>query len=339
MLDTVSCRDLKKVIAIIVSYKSADQTVECLEAIARSVYPFAGVHICENGGADAYDNLVEQLSSEQGRIKSSESRPAQRVLRTKHLRNGCSNLYVHEAEGNLGYAGGVNVCLAALAYDEWDAVLILNPDALIAPDALGALVSHAEDPSYGMIGCRLALSESGKIQMYGGQWRPYIARAKNIGFGSSLDAPVDAPAIEHQMDFVCGAAMLVTRAFVDTVGLMDESYFLYMEEVDWCFRRGKFKLGYAHGAVAMHVHGVSTGASTHADKRSALSIYLNERNKLLFTRRFYPKIYPIAIVTTLLYICLYLRRGDLHQWLSGLSGWLAGLRGQIGQPTDRIMRS
>lgn len=337
-MEAVCCSDgrgvsVKKIIAIIVSYGAPEQTAACLAALERSAHRFAAVHVCENGGADAYRALLAEVVPEP--VQQGTAPLAPRCVETARVARGAFPLFLHHAAENLGYAGGINLCLAAIAGEAWDAALILNPDSIVAPDAVTALIAHAATGPYGVIGCRLVLADNNRIQMYGGFWRAWIARTLNLGFGQPAEAPVDVAAIEDRMNFVCGAAMFATRDFVDRVGPLQEDYFLYMEEVDWCFRAGDFRLGYAHDAVVTHIHGVSTGASTRAGHRSPLSIYLNERNKLHFTRRFFPWRYPVVIVTSFLYNLLYLKRGGLRPFSHAVAGWLAGLRGEFGAPPPR----
>ena len=139
--------------------------------------------------------------------------------------------------------------------------------------------------------------------------------------------------LEAKLEWISGAAMYATRAFVETVGELDDSYFLYCEDVDWAFRRGSFKLGYAHESVVYHEHGTSIGSSVNNARRSGLSIYLMERNRLLLTRRHYPRIYPMVAA-----ICLvglgqsYALRGNWRGLVTGLNGWWAGIRGETGRP-------
>ena len=102
----------------------------------------------------------------------------------------------------------------------------------------------------------------------------------------------------HQMDFVIGASMLASRPFLENVGLMEESYFLYFEELDWAMRaKGKFKLGYARESVIYHKEGATIG-STDRMKRSLVSDkYLSRTAEYLFTRRFLPWALPSVLVT------------------------------------------
>ncbi len=318
----------------IVSYDCAGHVLDCLAALQASILRPDVIHVCENAGPIAYAALVGAAAAAFGSVTSEGAAAGDGAVR----RHGCDlgpggpRVLFHCARDNIGYAGGVNLCIRALGDSAWDAVLVLNPDATVAPEALGHLASHARRGGYGVVGCRLLFSETGRVQMFGGRWLPWLARAINVGLDAPASAVPDVPAVERQLDYVCGGAMLVTRAYCDAVGPLDEGYFLYMEEVDFCFRRGNFRLGYAHDAVVTHLHGATTGASRDARRKSPLTIYLSERNKLRFTRRFFPFRYPVVIVTTLFMTLLYLKRAGTRPFAVALAGWFAGVLGETGRP-------
>src|SRR3546814_13959768 len=85
----------------------------------------------------------------------------------------------------------------------------------------------------------------GRVQSDGGTWRPWFARAVSIGHGRKLSDPIDPDAIESSINYITGASMLVSRAFLQATGPMREDYFLYCEEVEW-FMRARAK-GMAFG--------------------------------------------------------------------------------------------
>ena len=95
------------------------------------------------------------------------------------------------------------------------------------------------------------------------------------------------------MNYVEGASMLVSRQFIDEIGLLCEDYHLYFEEADWAIRaKGRFKLGYAPQSVIYHKIGGSIGTSSNPANMSYISDYFNVRNRILFTRKFYPVALP-----------------------------------------------
>jgi GT2 family glycosyltransferase len=107
--------------------------------------------------------------------------------------------------------------------------------------------------------------------------------------------------VEAQIDYIVGASMLVSRRFLEGVGLMREDYFLYYEEVDWVLRAGqRFKLAFAADSIVFHKEGATAGSSSNWRTRSEISDLCALRNRLLITRRFYKPYYPIVFATIVL---------------------------------------
>lgn len=301
----------------IVSYRSRADVLSCIAALQKSSYSDFEVLICENGGAAAYADLSEAL----GKLHCQF--PVKAVL----------------AESNLGYAGGVNRCIAAAP--DASAWWVLNPDTKPEAGALEALVKRLSAGDCDAVGCSVYLDRD-RIQSHGGLWRPALARAVSIGFGSPVKAPVDADEIEARQNYINGAAMLVSRRFLEIAGPMREDYFLYCEEVEWCLRAqaAGLRLGFAPEAHVLHDHGASTGNTVDIRHRSALSVYLDERNKILVTRDLFPAwLAPAAFAALGLLLLRFGRARAWPQLREALLGWLAGLRGERGPPARLLPAS
>ena len=296
---------------VIVGYNNTADIDRCVGAIVQSTYPDFEIVICENGSEHTCQILRDCFAT-----------PLAGGQRVKIIKSPANN----------GYASGVNQCIAASpSADAW---WILNPDTEPTPAALAALVKRLEQGDVQAVGGTLYFPD-GRVQSHGGIWRSWLARAVSIGLGGALETVPDAVAIERAQTYLSGASMLVSRAFVQRAGPMPEEFFLYCEEIDWCLtatRKG-LRFGFAPGATVLHKQGTSTGRSTSLRTRSKLSVYLDERNKILVTRNHFPFRLPIAGAAALLLLALrYLRKGALRQFAYGVSGWLAGLLGRRGIP-------
>jgi GT2 family glycosyltransferase len=244
--------------------------------------------------------------------------------------SGGQGVRVIAAPGNVGFAGGVNLCLAAAP--NADAWWVLNPDTQPESAALAAVVARLGVGDCDAVGCTL-YRPNGTIQSYGGRWRPWLARAESIGIGSPVAAKVDQGAIERTQNYLNGAAMLVGRRFIETVGFMQEDYFLYCEEIEWCLRAEKLgmRLGFAPDARVLHVQGTTTGAGEIARRRPRMPVYLGERNRILLTRDCFAARLPVAAPAALILLGLRCaRHGAWRQFGYGLAGWWAGMRDERG---------
>jgi GT2 family glycosyltransferase len=295
----------------IVGFRNPDDIVRCLDALGASSHRDFDVIICENGGPEAYGQLMSVA-------------PASLV--------GGQKVRVLLAPGNLGYAGGVNACLNATP--DADAWWVLNPDTHPAPNAMAALLARLQARDCDAVGCTVLLP-AGKVQSHGGVWRPWLARAVSIGYSTPEEMAVRPEDIERTQNYLNGASMLISRRFLEIVGPMREDYFLYCEEVEWCLRgisKG-LNLGYAKDAVVLHYQGSTTGSAGSFRKKSRLPIYMSARNAMLLTRDCFPGQMPFAAVSFLFQLVLrYGRRGAWRQLHYGVTGWIAGLANRRGAP-------
>lgn len=217
--------------------------------------------------------------------------------------NDPARLILIQNTENVGFAAGNNLGLRyALRNPRCHLFWLLNNDTVVEPDALAAMVREMENhPNVGLCGSlNLFYSDPDKVQAEGGMtYNRWTARVRPPSSGGVLKKLGRSGTV--RMDYVNGASALASRAFLETVGLMEESYFLYFEEMDWAFRaRGCFQLGYARDSVIYHKEGASIGTSLNRRKRSLLSERYLCRNRALFTRRFL----PWALPTVILSICL-----------------------------------
>jgi GT2 family glycosyltransferase len=294
----------------IVGFRNPTDIADCLEALSRSTHTDFEVVICENGGAAASAVLAERLAG---------------------ILTGGQPVRIITAEDNLGYAGGVNVCLRAAA--DADAWWVLNPDTRPDPEALEALVARLGRGDCAAVGSTIYFAD-GKVQGRGGQFRPWLARAIGLDYGKALVEP-PSPDIESRLWYLSGASMIVGREFIAGVGEMREDYFLYGEEVEWCLRAREagLKLGLAPTSNVLHEQGTTTGSVQDMRQRSRTAVYLDERNKMLLIRDHFPARLPVVAAAAL--ILLTLRFGKRRAWRQlgyALSGWAAGLANRRGKP-------
>jgi GT2 family glycosyltransferase len=234
---------------------------------------------------------------------------------------------------NLGFAAGNNVGLRyTLSDPDCQYFWLLNNDTVVEPDALPAMVRLMQQwPEVGICGSlNLSYRNPREVQAQGGMtYRRWCARVRTPA-PLTVDDLGTHPA---HMDYVNGASMLANRAFLETVGLMEESYFLYFEELDWAMRaKGKFQLGYACDSVIYHKEGATIGSSRDRMKRSLLSDQYLSRSRVLLTRRFFPWALPSVLACVTLAAIHRLYRGDIERAKVMFSFMLQGLNLNIAKP-------
>jgi hypothetical protein len=197
------------------------------------------------------------------------------------------------SSANLGFTGGNNAGLRARLADPPRYVLLLNPDTQVVGDALARMLDYLEaHPDVGVLGPQLrygdgrpqssrrrfptlmtALMESTLLE----QWFPANrwARAYRLA-----DTPDDAT---QEVDWVVGACMLVRWAAIAQVGLLDERFFMYSEELDWCLRMAAagWRTVYLPEALVIHPEGQSSGqvvAARHIRFNTSKVLYFRKHH-------------------------------------------------------------
>jgi len=168
---------------------------------------------------------------------------------------------IDNSNNNIGFARGVNI---GLCQTTGEYRLILNPDALITEGAVQKMLAYMDKhKDIGMIGPQLKYFNNEHQRSYHRFYRPITIIARRTFLGKMLKGILDKflmndtdPNRIQTPDWILGAAMLVRSSAIDKVGLMDERFFLYFEDVDWCrrFWHNGYKLIYFPDAVFYHYY-------------------------------------------------------------------------------------
>ncbi|HQY44261.1 MAG TPA: glycosyltransferase family 2 protein [Paracoccaceae bacterium] len=306
---------------VIVTFNSADVIVGCLDSLVALDGGPPLILVVDNQSSDNTTDLVRDWAK--ARLPFAEGPPAT---------TAAEGLVLLHSGANRGFAGGVNLGLAALAAQPHIAHLwVLNPDAFADTGAGAAILQAAQaTPGYGIIGGRVQYADPPQnIQIDGGTINRWTGVTGNINLGrpaSEASVP-DAAAV----DFVTGANMVVSRHFYETVGPMREDYFLYYEEVDWALRRGALPLIIAPGFLVFHHAGTSIGSPTLERLASPFSFWFKYRSRMKFVARFNPVALPVAITYALAKAGQLMLKGALPQAFTLMAAVL-------GLPAPRSVR-
>ena len=183
------------------------------------------------------------------------------------------------SEINLGFAAGNNV---GIAIAKGDYFFFVNNDTEFTPGLIQSLVDTIQaNPKTAMVSPKIRYFQDKSILQYAGYSEMNYYTARNICIGQfekdlgQYDAGIQITGFGH------GAAMMVTKMAIESVGLMRENYFLYFEELDWAARMKKqgFDIRINFQAIIYHKESISVGAN------SALKTYFMNRNRILFIRQ------------------------------------------------------
>lgn len=306
--------EIPLVVVVIVTYGRAEDAMEAIASLLQSTHRRLKIIVCDNASPDrTLDRLAAFARGEVGARQGGPVAIARPQGPIDHVVLGAAAapeisdlpaLTLVDTGANRGYAGGNNVALRWLQKSaDWDYGLVLNPDTVVEPSAIAELVSRVQSaPGLGVVGPRvLAYEDPGLVHQWGGgTYSRLRGAARLMGLNRRRNERPDQRAVEGSLAYVTGAAFFFTREFLMRTGLMDEAYFLYYEELDWCMRRGALGIGYAHDAVIYHRLGASIGSSVKHGRISPLSIYWQYRSRFRFARKFFPWTLPSVYLATYL---------------------------------------
>lgn len=219
---------------VIVNWNTRELLRRCLESIYANVPPLSfEVFVVDNASIDGSADMVASKF------------PSAELIRS---------------EQNLGFSAGNNLAIrkASGSY-----LLLLNPDAELLPGSVQEMVKFAEsNPDIALVGPKL-LNTDGSLQKNGRMFPGFVREVLgitrifrlvrhwydiNMGWGrEDFDSPTD-------VDEISGACILARKSAVDAVGTLDERFFMYYEEVDWCYRmrQGGWRVYYLPSAEVKH---------------------------------------------------------------------------------------
>ncbi len=215
-------RELPRATVIILNWNGRSYLEACLNALLKQTTKPDRIILVDNGSTDDSVSLVRRLY------------PAVEIL---------------ETGANLGYAGGNNVALRLL---ETEVAILVNPDIVVRPDWLENLLKTFRiEPGIGVAGCKLLFPGEEQLQHGGGLITHPRAMPGHRGMYSKDEGQLDTQA---DVDYVTGAAIAVRREMMEVAGFLDEGFFMYFEDADWCerFRRNGFRVVYVPEAAAVH---------------------------------------------------------------------------------------
>lgn len=326
----------KHVKIIILNWNSYEDTIECLESVFRQSYDNFQVIVCDNNSSDNSMSYLRFWAGGNYVLDNPVSEPLQHLsvpainkpLNFDYIeqqdnaeqdltRSKQSPLVFIQTGDNLGFAGGNNVGIRyAMADDNTDYIWLLNNDTVIEKDTLTNMMKYTLSQNKPNIcgSTILYYNQPDTVQYLGGcKYNKWTGLAsKSLGRDQLLNENIDHPQYEKQLSYISGASWLMPKTFVEDIGLMNEDYFLYCEEIDWCVRsHEQYKLCYAPDAYVYHKEGNSIGSPNDERPSSLFSDFYIFRNKLMFTRKYFPSAIVTAYLTTLYQAFNRARRG---QW-------------------------
>ncbi|MFD2614071.1 glycosyltransferase family 2 protein [Paenibacillus gansuensis] len=267
-----------KLSVIIVNYNTAELTVDCIASVLKS-----------RMDSEYEIILVDNASSDGTVARVREQFPQVRVIVN---------------EDNLGFAKANNI---GIKVAQGEHILLLNSDTLVETNTLDYMAKFMdENPKVGAAGCKVLLPD-GRLDKACKRGFPTPSASFYYAFGFAKLFPKVkrfnqyqlgylSPDEKYPVDCLVGAFMMVRRETINQVGLLDEEFFMYGEDIDWCYRmkQAGWEIYYNPAVKILHLKGASSR------KKPKKIIYEFHRAMILFHRKHYKNKYP-ALVNGLVY--------------------------------------
>jgi GT2 family glycosyltransferase len=247
---------------VLLNWNGWKDTVECLSSLQKLEYGNNRALVVDNGSTN--DSV-------------------------QHIRAQFPQVEIIEMGKNLGFAGGCNAGIRAAIDRGAEYVWLLNNDTTVDAGALRAMVDRAEaDPKVGAVGSAIfSAAEPERLQAWGGGY---------VNFWLGRSRHFVGPVRDEQIQFLTGASLLLRRRTLGELGLLDEGFFMYWEDADYCFRlrRAGWRLAVAGDSKVWHKEQGSIG-----EKSALLDTYFNRSATRFFEKNAPTPFIPIWAGITL----------------------------------------
>lgn len=254
---TLSIRE-SSVAIILLNWNGFDYTKACIESLNEIDYPYWQVILVDNGSTDgSLDKLKATFPS----------------------------LVYLSASENLGFTGGNNLGISYALQSGYSYILLLNNDTLVDRGFLGPMVKYlADTPSCAAVQPIIYyVHDKAKLWNAGGHYQKWLVHSQTLYQINRYEQP-------YPTDWITGCAILVRAAVIREVGLLDDKYFAYHEDVDWSLRirKAKWQLAVVPQSKIYHVAGAAS-TNRKRGKEGFLDPkvhYLNIRNQFFQLRKY-----------------------------------------------------
>jgi GT2 family glycosyltransferase len=249
-------RPAPSVAAIVLNYRTADDTLLAVQSLLAANRPPAHVLVVNNSREDGCRTALDSVRD-----------------RVEYI----------ETDRNLGFSGGMNIGVRRALAKGVDRVLLVNSDVVIPPDCLEWLEDGFVRAGVGIVGpAVLSRTDPGSVASLGMTYRARSGRMVHADYGSRFDPGRSNVGV---VDGVSGCLMMVSREVFDRVGLLDEDYFFSFEDLDFCLRakRAGYLTVVHERARAYHEGSRAIGPLSNA------RLYFAARNHLLMAERHAPR--------------------------------------------------
>lgn len=286
---------------ILINYKNVKDTVECIESLYKINYYNYKIIVVDN---DSKDDIYIILNE------------------------NYKDITLIQSKINLGFAGGNNLGIKLAIKNNADYIMLLNNDVVVDKDFLNQLINSFDiRNNTGIVGCKIKNYYNKNIVEYSGgdiiwpKFKIQLHRKQEILCSNENI---------NNVTFISGCAMLIKKEVIEKIGYLDESYFMYYEDTDYCVRAldNGYRLIYQPNSIVYHKVSSSSGGNL-----SPFVLYWSTKNRQKFRNKFSYKVNKknliyfdaFNIITRAIKIILYYMRFDVCSGNAILKGYIDGI--------------
>lgn len=270
-----------KISIVIVNYFNKVLTIKCIESIFNLKTAPYSVVVVDNG-SDEY----HEIFFEWGKLSKKYRRNQPYLCNNDSIFPDSGDMLIVSGS-NDGFSAGNNIGIKAILTrkQKCQGIWLLNNDTELDGYALENICKRMNSgPHVDIVGSTL-VNDKNTIQCAsGGMVSKITGRTFDIFRGRKVHnfSEKQVKHVEKTLDYVNGASIFIALDVIEKIGLLEENYFLYYEDVDFCVRAKKcnFSLGWAHNSIVYHKIGAS------AKKSSSIMYYYSTRNRLIFMKKY-----------------------------------------------------
>lgn len=295
---------------IILNYNTRELLERCLNSLHDSLFIIHDLEIIvvDNGSTDGSGEAVREFAEKHSRqfVSGAENFSMEKKVRAPHIRENSHKPAIRliENRANLGFAKGNNI---GIKEAKGEYILLLNSDTVLEKDTLSVMVKFMEkNPTVGVATCRVELSD-GTLDpaCHRGFPTPWASLTYFLGleklfpksklFGQYHQTYKDLNEV-HEIDSPTGAFYLIRREVIKQVGLLDEDYFMYGEDLDWSYRIKKagWKIMYVPDVKITHFKKQSGRENINLEERRKATDHFYQTMKLFYQKHYQDK-YPFFV--------------------------------------------
>jgi len=289
-----------KTAIIVLNWQGWQDTLICLNSLENLTISPSSIIVCDNDSQD--DSFAQILHWAQKHYDFNDIAVLEKPLNLAEKTSIYPFVLIQTGK-NLGFAGGNNVGIRyALNCKDFNYIWILNNDTEVDENALSALIDCSKNtPKIGLVGSTLIdFFDRETVQCAGGcRYFPIWTIFKPVLAGQSIKNLKNQENSKIKLDYISGAALFFNTEVLETVGLLNEEYFLFYEELDYAQRLKKhgYEIAWCPNSLIYHKNSASVGSVREGNRRKLQRAnYYENLSTLKYTANFYPHLLPVVLI-------------------------------------------